>query len=68
VLRQCGDDLSRDNIMRQANRLDLDLPMLLPGIRVRTGIDRPSAITEMQLQRFTGQSWERYGELVGIRN
>jgi branched-chain amino acid transport system substrate-binding protein len=68
VLRQCGDDLSRDNIMRQASQLDLELPMLLPGIRVRTGIDRPSAITEMQLQRFTGQSWERFGELGGMRN
>jgi branched-chain amino acid transport system substrate-binding protein len=68
VLRQCGDDFSRDNIMRQANRLDLELPMLLPGIRVRTGSDRRSAITEMQLQRFTGHSWERFGGLVGMRN
>jgi branched-chain amino acid transport system substrate-binding protein len=68
VLRQCGDDLSRDNVMRQADRLDLELPMLLPGIRVRTGSDRPSAITEMQLQRFTGHSWERFGGLVGMRN
>jgi branched-chain amino acid transport system substrate-binding protein len=41
---------------------------LLPGIRVRTGSDRPSAITEMQLQRFTGHSWERFGGLVGMRN
>ncbi len=68
VLRQCNDDLTRENIMRQADNLDLELPMLLPGIRVRTGADRSSAITEMQLQRFDGRSWERFGELIDQQN
>ncbi len=64
VLKQCGDDLSRENVMRQAQRLDLDLPMLLPGIRVRTGLDRTVAIDKMQLQRFNGKGWEHFGELL----
>jgi branched-chain amino acid transport system substrate-binding protein len=68
VLRRCGDDLSRENVLRQADSLDLELPMLLPGLRVRSGRDRPSAITEMQLLRFNGKSWERFGELVGLQN
>jgi hypothetical protein len=65
VLRQCQGDLSRENILRQAGTLDLTLPMLLPGIRIRTAGDRPSAITQMQLQRFDGRSWERFGDLIG---
>jgi branched-chain amino acid transport system substrate-binding protein len=65
VLRLCQGDMSRENILRQAGTLDLTLPMLLPGIRIRTVGDRPSAITQMQLQRFDGRSWERFGDLIG---
>jgi len=68
VLRQCQGDLSRENILRQAGALDLALPMLLPGIRIRTADDRPSAITQMQLQRFNGRSWERFGDLIEIEH
>jgi branched-chain amino acid transport system substrate-binding protein len=63
VLKQCGDDLSRENVMRQADSLDLELPMLLPGVRIKTGPTRTVAIHAMQLQRFTGMSWEHFGEL-----
>jgi branched-chain amino acid transport system substrate-binding protein len=68
ALEQCGNDLSRDNIMRQARALDLELPMLLPAIKARTGPDRPSAITQMQLQRFNGRSWERFSGLGEAQN
>ena len=37
TLKQCGDDLSRENIMKQAANLDIALPMLLPGIKIKTG-------------------------------
>jgi branched-chain amino acid transport system substrate-binding protein len=59
VLRQCGDDLSRPNIMRQATNLhDFRLPMLLPGILINTRPDDYRVITTMRLQRFTGRGWE----------
>ena len=67
VLKQCGHDLSRENIIRQADSLDVELPMLLPGIRIQTSPERPFAITQMQLQRFNGSTWERFGELIRLQ-
>ena len=66
VLKQCGDDLSRENIMRQGTNIkDLELPMLLPGIRVNTSPDNFYPIRQMQLSRFNGESWELFGDLMG---
>jgi branched-chain amino acid transport system substrate-binding protein len=65
VLKQCGNDLSRENIMRQAANLkDLELPMLLPGIRINTGPDDFAPIKQAQLARFNGETWELFGEVV----
>jgi len=64
VLKQCGDDLSRENIMRQAANLDVELPMLLPGIRLHTGPKQFLPIREMQLKRFDGAVWESFGEVI----
>jgi len=66
VLRQCGDDLTRDNVMRQAASLDFTLPMLLPGVRVRTSADDYFPIEALQLMRFSGRSWERFGKIYGV--
>ena len=64
VLKQCGNDLSRDNIMRQAANLkDLELPMLLPGIKVNTSPDNFSPIRQEALATFNGESWEQFGGL-----
>ena len=64
VLKQCGDDLSRENIMRQAANLkDLELPMLLPGIKVNTSPDNYYPIRQMQLASFNGESWEQFGDV-----
>jgi branched-chain amino acid transport system substrate-binding protein len=58
VLRQCGDDLSRENIMRQAANLhDFRLPMLLPGSLINTSPTQYRVITYMKLQRFDGKGW-----------
>ena len=58
VLKQCGNDLSRENIMKQAaNIKDLELPMLLPGIKINTSPDNFSPIRQMQLATFNGESW-----------
>ena len=62
VLRQCGDDLSRANIMRQAANLhDLELPMLLPGIRINTSPTDYRPVKQMQPIRFNGHNWELFG-------
>jgi branched-chain amino acid transport system substrate-binding protein len=66
VLKQCGDDLSRENIMRQAaNIKDLELPMLLPGIKINTAPDHFYPIRQMQLAAFDGESWQLFGDLIG---
>jgi branched-chain amino acid transport system substrate-binding protein len=65
VLKQCGNDLTRDNLMRQAANLkDLELPILIPGIRVNTGPRDYSPIEQMQLQRFDGKQWVLFGEII----
>jgi branched-chain amino acid transport system substrate-binding protein len=65
VLKQCGEDLSRENIMRQAASLkDLELPMLLPGIKVNTSSDNFYPIRQMQLAAFNGESWQLFGGIL----
>jgi len=64
VLKQCGSDLSRANVMRQAANLkDLELPMLLPGIKINTSPTNFSPIRQEALAAFNGESWEQFGEL-----
>ena len=65
VLKQAGDNLTRENIMKQAASLDMTLPMLLPGVNVKTGPDDFYPIERMQLQRFTGKTWELFGKVYG---
>ncbi len=64
VLKQCGNDLSRANVMKQAANLkDLELPMLLPGIKINTSPDNFSPIRQEALASFNGESWEQFGGL-----
>jgi branched-chain amino acid transport system substrate-binding protein len=64
VLKACGDDLSTENILRQAYGIkDLELPMLLPGIKVNTSPTDHMPVEQMQFMRFNGKTWERFGEL-----
>jgi branched-chain amino acid transport system substrate-binding protein len=65
VLRQCGNDLSRANIMKQAASLkNLELPLLLPGVRITTGPNDFAPIEEEQLARFNGERWELFGNVM----
>ena len=65
VLRQCGDNLSRENVMKQAANLkDLELDMLLPGIRINTSPNDFALIKQMQMMRFNGKSWELFGPIM----
>jgi branched-chain amino acid transport system substrate-binding protein len=66
VLHQAGDDLTRENVMRQARSLRGWAPaMMLPGITVTTGPDDHAPFEALQLIRFDGKSWVRFGEVVG---
>ena len=65
VLKQCGDNLSRENIMRQAENLkDLEIPTLLPGIKVNTSPTNHHPLRQMQLQRWEGAGWKRFGGTI----
>jgi branched-chain amino acid transport system substrate-binding protein len=65
VLRRCGDDLTRENVMRQAANLkDLHLGMLLPGITINTGPTDYAPIKQMQMRRFDGEHWDLFGPLL----
>ena len=66
VLKQCGDDLTRDNVMKQAASLvNLELPMLLPGVRINTSATDYDPVKQLQLMRFDGKEWVRFGEITG---
>ena len=66
VLKQCGNDLSRENVMREAANLkDLENPILLPGIKINTSPTNFRPITQMQLQKWNGKSWELFGKIIG---
>src|SRR5256714_1165129 len=59
VLEQCGDNLTRENVMRQAANLkNVDLGMLLPGIKVNTSPTDYFPLKELQMRRFKGEGWE----------
>jgi branched-chain amino acid transport system substrate-binding protein len=66
VLRQCGDDLTRENVIRQtANLQELQLPMMLPGIRWNTSPSDYFLIESGQLARFDGKEWVLFGKVFG---
>src|SRR6266496_357521 len=65
TIKQCGDDLTRENVMKQAANLkDLQLGMLLPGITINTSATDFAPIKQMQMERFTGEKWELFGPVL----
>jgi branched-chain amino acid transport system substrate-binding protein len=65
VLKQAGDNLTRENIMKQAASLDITLPMLIPGVNVKTGPDDFYPIEREQLSKFDGKTWQLFGKVYG---
>ncbi|MCX7321868.1 MAG: ABC transporter substrate-binding protein, partial [Hyphomicrobiales bacterium] len=64
VLEMCGDDLTRANVMKQAASLkDFEPDTLLPGIKINTSPADFAPISQLQMQRFKGKAWERFGEI-----
>jgi branched-chain amino acid transport system substrate-binding protein len=65
VLNACGDDLTRENVMKQAASIRaLELDGLLPGIKVNTSATNFAPISQLQLVRFKGETWERFGNII----
>jgi ABC-type branched-subunit amino acid transport system substrate-binding protein len=65
VLKQCGNELTRENIMKQAANLkDYRVEMLLPGITINTSPTDFAPIDQLQLMRFKGQKWEMFGDVI----
>jgi len=65
TLKKCGDNLTRENLMRQAaNHQKLRVPGLLPGITVSTSPTDYYPVQAVQLQRFKGESWELFGDVM----
>ena len=64
VLRQCGDNLTRENIMKQAASLDFEIGVYLPGTRIKTGPTDFAPIEQLQMMRFKGESWELFGPVM----
>ncbi|WP_426421084.1 ABC transporter substrate-binding protein [Bradyrhizobium genosp. A] len=65
VLQMCGDNLTRDNIMKQAASLrDFQPDTLLPGIKISTAADNFAPIEQLQMMRFKGKSWELFGDII----
>src|SRR3978361_50592 len=65
VLKACGDNLTRENVMKQAASIkDLELGGLLPGVKVNTSASDFAPLSQLQLMRFPGGTWERCGEIL----
>jgi branched-chain amino acid transport system substrate-binding protein len=65
VLKACGDDLTRENVMKQAASIkDLEIGSLLPGIKVNTSATDFAPISQLQLMKFKGEKWDLFGEVI----
>ncbi|MDH2387110.1 ABC transporter substrate-binding protein [Bradyrhizobium sp. CER78] len=65
VLKQCGDNLTRENIMKQAASLkDFRTEVLLPGVKINTAPNDFAPISQLQLMKFKGEKWELFGEVI----
>jgi branched-chain amino acid transport system substrate-binding protein len=65
VLKACGDNLTRENVMKQAAAIkDLELGGLLPGVKVNTSATDFAPISQLQLMKFKGEGWELFGEIL----
>ncbi|MHC2437545.1 ABC transporter substrate-binding protein [Bradyrhizobium sp. USDA 4451] len=64
ILKQCGNELTRENVMKQASHLDMELPLLLPAIRLRTSPTDLRPIKQMRLVRFNGERYVLFSDVL----
>ncbi len=69
IIKQCGNDLSRENILKQAKSLkDVALPVVLPGILINTSESVNQDYTQMRLQRWTGEHWDQFSDVLDAKS
>ncbi len=67
VLKQCGDELTRENLMRQASSLkDLEVPLMLPGVKVNTSPTDFYPLQSLQMAKFEGDHWVLFGDMMSL--
>ncbi len=64
VLKQCGDDLTRENVMKQAANLNFEIGIYLPGTHIKTSPTDFAPLEQLQMMRFKGESWELFGPIM----
>jgi ABC-type branched-subunit amino acid transport system substrate-binding protein len=64
TLEQCGDNLTRENVMKQAENLDFEIGVYLPGVRVKTSPTDFYPIDQLQMMRFEGEKWNLFGPMI----
>jgi branched-chain amino acid transport system substrate-binding protein len=64
VLRQCGDDLTRENVMKQAANLNFTIGIYLPGTRIKTGPTDFAPLEQLQMMKFEGENWKLFGPIM----
>ncbi|HAO43966.1 MAG TPA: branched-chain amino acid ABC transporter substrate-binding protein [Afipia sp.] len=69
IIKQCGNDLSRENILKQAKSLkDVALPTALPGVLINTSATVNQDFTQMRLQRWTGENWDQFSDVLDAKS
>ena len=66
VLKRCGYDLTRENVMKQATSLNTTLPMLLPGVKLSMSPADLRPMKQTWLQEFDGERWRLFGDVVDV--
>jgi ABC-type branched-subunit amino acid transport system substrate-binding protein len=64
VLKQCGDNLTRENIMKVVANLDFEINTYIPGIRIKTSPTDFYPIEQVQMMKFTGENWQLFGPII----
>ena len=64
VLKQCGDELTRENVMKQAANLNFEIGIYLPGMRIKTSPTDYQPLQQLQMMKFQGETWNLFGPLI----
>ncbi|MFL5238386.1 MAG: hypothetical protein ACJ8EL_12420 [Rhizomicrobium sp.] len=67
VLNRCGDNLTRENVMKVVANLDFEIDTLIPGVRIKTSPTDFFPIEQVQMMRFTGERWQMFGPILDGR-
>ena len=68
VLKKCGDNLTRENVMKQVASLDFEIDTYLPGIRIKTSPTDFFPIEQLQMMKFSGEKWELFGPMIDFHS